>query len=82
MTRVPSVLIVDDDREIRRLVSRFLVENGFVGTDAGYAAGASNNGWVSGPGISRSNQLSSCSSSSIHQWAKNEVSAHSVNTTS
>ncbi|MFN3147333.1 MAG: arylsulfatase [Paracoccaceae bacterium] len=28
---------------------RFLVENGFVGTDAGYAAGASNNGWVSRP---------------------------------
>jgi two-component system OmpR family response regulator len=40
MTRVPSVLIVDDDREIRRLVSRFLVENGMRATAVADAAEA------------------------------------------
>ncbi|MBM3481529.1 MAG: response regulator, partial [Alphaproteobacteria bacterium] len=43
MTRVPSVLIVDDDREIRRLVSRFLAENGmraFAVADAAEAGRA------------------------------------------
>ena len=32
MVRVPHVLIVDDDREIRRLVGRFLTENGLRAT--------------------------------------------------
>ena len=40
MTRVPSVLIVDDDREIRRLVSRFLAENGMRATAVADAAEA------------------------------------------
>jgi two-component system OmpR family response regulator len=40
MTRAPSVLIVDDDREIRRLVSRFLAENGMRATAVADAAEA------------------------------------------
>ena len=32
--RTPHILVVDDDREIRRLVSRFLTENGFRTTEA------------------------------------------------
>ena len=37
MVRVPHVLIVDDDREIRRLVGRFLTENGLRATAVGDA---------------------------------------------
>jgi two-component system, OmpR family, response regulator len=40
MPRVPHVLIVDDDREIRRLVSRFLSENGMRASAVGDAAEA------------------------------------------
>lgn len=40
MTRTPHILVVDDDREIRRLVSRFLAENGFRTTEAKDAAEA------------------------------------------
>ena len=34
MMRTPHILVVDDDREIRRLVSRFLSENGYRATEA------------------------------------------------
>ena len=40
MPRVPNVLVVDDDREIRRLVSRFLSENGMRASAVGDAAEA------------------------------------------
>ena len=40
MPRVPHVLIVDDDREIRRLVLRFLTENGLRATAVADAAEA------------------------------------------
>jgi two-component system, OmpR family, response regulator len=40
MARTPHVLIVDDDREIRRLVGRFLTENGLRATAVGDAAEA------------------------------------------
>jgi two-component system OmpR family response regulator len=37
MVRAPNILIVDDDREIRRLVHRFLSENGLRATAVGDA---------------------------------------------
>ena len=40
MARTPHVLIVDDDREIRRLVGRFLTENGLRTTAVGDAVEA------------------------------------------
>jgi two-component system OmpR family response regulator len=40
MVRTPHVLIVDDDREIRRLVGRFLTENGLRATAVGDAVEA------------------------------------------